>query len=196
MSVRIFFRVPDGTLFFLGGNMFKKIGLILFLIAFFLSNADTVSAENFVVSASASLNTTQRQEKEVFDLRVFKLTMFLKKYDSPLEPYASYIIQKADEYSLDWRLVAAISGVESTFGKNMPRNSYNAYGWANGVYKFRSWEESLEIVSKTLREKYINRGADSVEKIGRIYAPPSKTWAGKVKYFMNKIDSSPVDFAH
>ncbi len=176
--------------------MFKKIGVFLFLIIFFLSNADTVSAENFVVSASASLNKRGRQEETVFDLRVFKLTMFLKKYHSPLEPYASYIIQKADEYSLDWRLVAAISGVESTFGKNMPRNSYNAYGWANGVYKFHSWEESLEIVSKTLREKYVNRGADSVEKIGRIYAPPSKTWAGKVKYFMNKIDSSPVDFTH
>ncbi len=72
--------------------------------------------------------------------------------------------------------------------------SLRAYGWANGNYKFSSWEESFDVVSKTLKEKYIKRGADSIDKISRIYAPPSSTWAWKVKYFINQIDPSPIVF--
>jgi len=91
-------------------------------------------------------------------------------------------------------MVAAISGVESTFGKRIPENSYNAYGWANGNYYFESWEDSIAIVSKTLREKYYDRGATTLNQIARRYAPPSSSWAWKVNYFMEKIDPVPLPF--
>ena len=58
-----------------------------------------------------------------FDTRVKVLTSYLKQYDSPLVPYAADFVETADKYNLDWRLVAAISGVESTFGKQIPYNS-------------------------------------------------------------------------
>ena len=76
----------------------------------------------------------------------------------------------------------------------MPKNSYNAYGWANGNYKFKSWENSIDIVSNTLRDKYLNKGALSIRQIARIYAPPSKTWANNVKFFINKIDPLPLEY--
>lgn len=124
------------------------------------------------------------------DERVLKLSQFLQSHNSPLAPYAHVFIEKADAYGLpDWKLVPAISGVESTFGKRIPYNSYNAYGWANGAYSFNSWEESIDTVSKTLKQKYYNRGADTVEEIAYIYAPPSKTWARNVRFFMGKIEN-------
>ena len=101
-------------------------------------------------------------------------------------------MEAADKYGIDWRLVPAITGVESTFGKRIPANSFNAYGWANGDYRFSSWEESIEIVTKALREKYIDKGAASIAKIARRYAPPSTTWGAKVKFFMKKIEPLPV----
>ncbi len=127
------------------------------------------------------------------DFRVVKLQAFLAQYDSPLTPYAQVFVDRADEYQIDWRLVPAITGVESTFGKQIPFNSYNAYGWNNGNYYFKSWEDSIEIVSKALREKYLDRGLDTPYKIGRVYAPPSPFWGGKVNHFINKIESFQME---
>jgi len=128
------------------------------------------------------------------DYRTLKLKIFFKKYNSPLTPYAKYFVYWADVYNIDWRLIPAISGVESTFGKRIPKNSFNAYGWANGEYRFSSWEDSIEHVTKTLRLKYKDKGAVTIKSIARRYAPPSSTWGGKVEFFMSKIDSTPLEF--
>lgn len=130
----------------------------------------------------------------VNDYRVIKLRKYLESHNSPLSPYASEIVFWADYYQLDWRLVPAISGVESTFGKRIPRNSYNAYGWANGNYSFESWSQSVEVVSETLRTKYKDDGLVTLRQISRRYAPPSSTWTWKVNYFMNDIDTASVKF--
>lgn len=127
------------------------------------------------------------------DFRVKKLHKFLLSVKSPLATYAPTFVQKADEYGVpDWKLVPAISGVESTFGKQMPLNSCNAYGWANGAYIFKSCEEGIDIVTKALKLKYIDRGLDTPQKISPVYAPPSTTWGWKVEYFMQQIDAHKV----
>ncbi len=126
------------------------------------------------------------------DLRVKKLEEYLASHNSPLAPYAKAFVDNADKYGLDWRLVASISGVESTFGKHLPYNSYNAYGWNGGNYYFKNWEDGIETVSKTLRQNYMNKWeAKTVYDIAPIYAPPSKTWAYNVNYFMNMIEKGP-----
>lgn len=168
--------------------------LIIFILCFIIFYADIqiALADERVVSSSAVI------KKVIFptqiDSRVNRLQRFLEGYESPLAPYAFDIVWFADKYDIDWRLIPAISGVESTFGKNIPKNSFNAYGWANGEYFFNSWDESIEVVSKALREKYYNKGLKNIYSIGRRYAPPSKTWAWKVIFFMEKIDSTPVEF--
>lgn len=152
------------------------------LIALFIFSQPVQASE--IAASSAVLKNSLPEA----DTRVEKLTEFLKAYGSPLAPYAQQFVDSADKYRLDWKLVPAITGVESTFGKQIPAGSYNAYGWANGVYYFQSWEQSIELVSKTLKEKYAERGLDTPAKMGPVYAPPSKTWAGKVVYFMNLIE--------
>ena len=100
------------------------------------------------------------------------------------------------QMNTDWigEWVPAISGVESTFGKQIPYNSYNAYGWVNGDYSFKSWPDSIQVVSKTLKNNYIDKGAISIARISKIYAPPSKTWGSKVEYFEGKITPLPYSF--
>ena len=156
--------------------------LIAFLAIFFLSQP--ALAQEKIAGGSAVLEKTIPQA----DKRLTKLEKFLESYGSPLAEYAEVFIETADKYGLDWKLVPAITGVESTFGKQIPANSYNAYGWANGAFYFESWEQSIDIVSKALKEKYVDRGLDTPYKMGPVYAPPSKTWAYKVIYFMNKLD--------
>ncbi len=161
----------------------------LIFILFFVANP--VSASNFVAENSAELSA---DEPKKIDYRVQKLRTYLERLSSPLSESAEYFIESADKNNLDWRFVPAISGVESTFGKRIPQNSYNAYGWANGKYKFESWEDSIQTVSVSLREKYIYKGAITIDQIARRYAPPSDSWAWKVKFFMNEIDKTPLSF--
>jgi hypothetical protein len=172
--------------------MYKKIIIAICIWVLTIVKAEAVSADTLVVSSSAQFKKDFFEEKA--DTRVVTLKKFLEKYNSPLADYAYEFVYYADMYDIDWRLVPAISGVESTFGKRIPQGSYNAYGWANGKYQFKSWDDSIEIVTRTLREKYYDRGADSIAKIARRYAPPSTTWGWKVKYFMNEIDPIPVEF--
>ena len=79
-------------------------------------------------------------------------------------------------------------------GKFIPYKSFNAYGWANGEHSFKSWPESIEVVSTTLKNQYIDKGAPTITKIARRYAPPSTTWGGHVQYFVSKIDVLPLTF--
>ncbi|MBI3379653.1 hypothetical protein HY029_02780 [Candidatus Gottesmanbacteria bacterium] len=143
-------------------------------------------AENVsIAEPSASLNYKLVVKP---DLRPQKLEDFLSKYGSPLTSYAQVIVSLADKYHIDWRLVAAISGVESTFCKSIPYNSYNCWGWNNGKHAFASYIDGLEKVSETLGIHYFGKGFDTPETIGPIYAPPSPDWAWKVRYFMNLLE--------
>lgn len=173
--------------------MKKYLTYIIFAITMVFTNAGTVVASEFTADASASIRTNTAKVEG--DYRVYALKAFFEKYNSPLTEYADEFVYWADQYQIDWRMVPAITGVESTFGKRIPANSFNAYGWANGEYSFSSWEDSIKHVTGTLKEKYIDKGADTIPEIARRYAPPSTTWGTKVKYFMNKIEPFPVQYS-
>jgi hypothetical protein len=173
--------------------MTKNITCIVLVLAFLCITAGTCRASTTEAGGSATPKFKE-VEKSVFDYRVYTLRKFLSKYNSPLTPYSSEFIAQADFYGIDYRIVPAITGVESTFGKHIPTNSYNAYGWANGNYSFTSWTDSIKVVSQTLKYKYIDKGATSIAKISKIYAPPSTTWGIKVQHFVSKIDTLPMSF--
>ncbi len=172
--------------------MYKIIIFALTVLLFITFPAPADSAvilyDHLPISEFVQINENPK------DIRIQKLESYLSKFNSPLTEYSSYFIRYADEYQIDWRLVPAIAGVESTFGKRIPYNSYNAYGWNNGNYSFQSWEDSIEHVTKTIRIKYVDDGLNTVDKIGRRYCPPNPGWAWKVKYFMHKIDPYPIEF--
>lgn len=164
----------------------KKIFAILAILVAFIDFSQPAQANE--VAGSSAVLKDEVLGIENPDPRIEKLEVFLTNYDSPLASYAEQFIKAADENQLDWKLLPAITGVESTFGKQIPAGSYNAYGWANGVFYFKSWEQSIDYVSQYLKEKYVDRGLDTPYKMGPVYAPPSKTWAWKVVYFMNQIE--------
>lgn len=142
-------------------------------------------------SSVSSAVLTKEVTDPSFDPRVKILKDFLSKQESPLAPFAQNFIEDADAYNLDWKMVAAISGVESTFGQNIPAGSYNAWGWGvygNNVTRFSSWKEGIETISKSLREDYMNKwGTTNVYEIGRMYAA-SPAWAYHVAFYMNRIE--------
>jgi len=127
------------------------------------------------------------------DWRVEQLHTYLVSQESPLVDEAQYIVDESDRLQLDWRLIPAIAGTESTFGKFMPPCSYNAWGWGiptgseSGV-AFKNWRDGITTVAQGIRYDYIDEGAKTVEQISYRYAASSK-WASHVEYFMHEIET-------
>lgn len=161
--------------------------LLLSILTFIFP--EKIYAQEKAAGNSAILASGQKEAGEDYRAKVLK--NFLKLYNSPLSSSSEAFVKAADTYELDWKLLVAISGVESTFGQQILYGSYNAWGWGiygnNAIY-FESWNQAIETISKGLRVDYINRwGAEDMYQIGRFYAA-SPTWAYRVAYFMQKID--------
>ena len=155
-----------------------------------VSNAETKTARTSATLAS--------EQEPVIDFRAKSLQVYLEKHNSPLAEYADVFVSEADKNEIDWKLVAAISGVESTFGKRIPYNSYNGWGWGvygNNVLRFNSWNEAITTISTALRERYINKaGKKNVYEIGSMYAA-DPNWANKVLFFMRQIEDFENEYA-
>jgi len=126
------------------------------------------------------------------DARPEIIKNFLASNNSPLEPYAKVIVDAADKYNLDYRLITAIAQKESGLCRVIPVDSYNCWGWgihSAGTLGFDNFEEGIETVSKGLRENYLDKGFSTVEQIMQKYAhPDSITWAEGVDYYMEQME--------
>lgn len=173
--------------------MIKQIfGLIAF--ALFLIFAKNAHASPDAVD---SANIQEQVEAKKIDKRAKILSDYLNQFNSPLQNYSQDFIEIADKYGIDWKLVPAISGVESTFGKFIPggthylNTSYNAWGWGastpDAAIYFKSWKEAIETIAKGLKERYIDKGLLTPFQMNRVYAA-SPTWGTKVDYFMKEIE--------
>jgi hypothetical protein len=144
--------------------------------------------------AYAALPTTQNiisgditQE----DGRKEKVRQFFAQYNSPLEPYAGDVVDAADMYGLDHRLIPAIAMQESGLCKTIPYGSYNCWGF--GIYgktvtRFTDYKEAIYTVTKALATRYKGKGLVTPEEIMTMYTPSSNgSWAFSVRHFMDKL---------
>lgn len=124
---------------------------------------------------------------------------YLQRKDSPLAKYANEFVGAGEKYGIDPRLLVAISGIESGFGKNTFR-PYNAWGWSGS--NFHSWEQGIDTVAAGLKRNYLNQGLTSVARIQKKYCPvgasndPNHTnssWLPAVTRFMKEQGADPDD---
>ncbi len=142
--------------------------------------------------------TTQLQNQastQSVDSRSKLIEKFYTKYNSPLASLSEHIVQQADKYHIDYRLLPSISMQESTGCKFIPENSYNCWGYGiygDKVLRFESYAHGIERVSRAIRQDYYNHGLDTPLKIMRKYTPPSipigGVWAQGVGYFFSEIE--------
>ena len=141
-----------------------------------------------VVKTTPAKPEVTKVEAKQLDPRAKVLANYFASKNSPFEYQAQDFVDAADKYGLDWKLVPAISGVESTFGK--AAYGYNAWGW--GIYGdqalgFNSWKDGIETVSAGLKTGYIDKGLTNPYSINKVYAA-SPTWGSRVNFFLNDID--------
>lgn len=146
------------------------------------------------VRVYASLPITQPSisgEAESSDARPAILKQYLSLYNSPLISYADKIVQIADKYGLDYRLITAIAQQESNLCKIIPYGSHNCWGWGitgESTLYFDSYEQGIETVTKGLKENYIDKGYITPDDIMTKYTPSSNgSWARGVNTFLGDM---------
>lgn len=129
------------------------------------------------------------------DARPLIVKNYLRRYSSPLEPFAQYLVDTADKYHLDYRLLPAIAQQESNLCKKMPEASHNCWGfgiYADKVIRFDTYLEAIDTVAQTLRNNYLDQGLDTPEKIMAKYTPPSVDkggpWAKAIHQFLADLE--------
>lgn len=144
-------------------------------------STNTEIEENLIVK-EINLNTNPTYIPD--SQKIENIRTYLANRNAPLAEYAEEFVKAADEYGIDYRIVAAISVIESGGGKNNFR-PYNGWGW--GKMTFESWEDGIWTVSKGIA-KYYSRGLTTPKLISTYYCPPNAiNWANKVQYVMNQI---------
>lgn len=126
------------------------------------------------------------------DARPELIKQYLEFYNSPLVPYAKFIVETSDKYQIDFRLITAIAQQESNLCKIIPPGSYNCWGWgihSQGTLGFSSFEAGIETVSEGLKTEYLNKGYATVEEIMSKYTPLSSgSWAYGVNKFLGEME--------
>lgn len=130
------------------------------------------------------------------DSRVEKLQNFFEKYGSPLAKNSKTFIEVADKYNLDWSLLPAIAGAESTFGKYVPSCAdYNPFGWTSttspcGFWRFGNYDEAIRYVGEkiTTKNAYSEfRNTREVKDLSIPYNGGNKEWVKNVEIFMEEL---------
>jgi hypothetical protein len=156
-----------------------------------------VVAINMVTNSVSNHTRAELLQKELIRAeqvnKIRKLEKFFQGYKSPLVSHSETFVKVAEKYGLDYRLLPAISCMESSCGKNLIEGSYNPFGWgiygSNAIY-FKNYDEAIDKVGKGLKVNYLDKGFDTPQKIAPIYTPPNhRNWLSGVTFFMEKIES-------
>lgn len=158
--------------------------------------ADSKGYDLSVYAQQSTGNVISKTKFFTVDPRVLAMNKFLTHYHSPMAGSARTFVEEADKHGLDWRLLAAISGVESAFGNIVPRGSNNAWGWRGvngneaGWSMFESWDEAIRHITWRFSVGY---GTTMTPfEIEPIYCPPcganpEHAWANGVTRFMLQL---------
>lgn len=117
-------------------------------------------------------------------ITVGRIAAFLERYSSPMAPYATEIVGAGLRYGVDPRLIVAISGTESTFGKFAV--DHNAWGWdaPNGLTRWPDWPTAIDNYTRLFADGYRSRDPDV---IGPRYCPDCDRWPYTTRLFFSMI---------
>jgi hypothetical protein len=132
---------------------------------------------------------------EAEDARVLIVTSFLQRHNAALEPHDYFgqkLVEIADAYGIDFRLLPAIAMQESNLCKKIPPNSFNCLGLgvhSRGTWGFDSFDENFEAAAKVLSERYLDEGLTTPQEIMKKYTPSSNgSWASSVNQWISEME--------
>jgi len=120
------------------------------------------------------------------DQRHAKLQTFFQSFGCPAPYHVKEYLGAADTYAIDYRLLPAISVLESTCGIYQRQN--NRWGWASARKGFASFRAGLEYIAHQLAEGRYYKNKTLEEKV-HMYNPRPQ-YARQLDSLMRKIDAA------
>lgn len=121
------------------------------------------------------------------DALEMRIRDFLLTQQSPFATNVPEMIQSAVQSGIDPRLLAGISGAESTFGLHMPPGSHNPFG-LGPARVFSSYKEAFQAESEFLFTHFGGKNNYNPYQIGPSYTGTgSTTWGPRVAQVMFSI---------
>lgn len=147
-----------------------------------------------LLSFNQTIESETKKITEISKLRAEAIDAYFDFYEMPLSGTGEIMVQMAEKYNLDWRLLPAIAVRESTGGKfACKKATYNSFGWGSCKVNFESNEHAIETIAKNLAGQNPNtaehyKGKDT-EGILLAYNPPSivPRYVPQVMAIMEKI---------
>ena len=197
--------------------------LVLAIFWFFSAAVVTVGAVTLAADASwgkdwdrvaLQFNTTEHRfvrttptppvsqqlafEASAGDARELLVQNFLERHTSPIvaeDPeFAQFLVELADEYEIDFRLLPAIAMQESNLCKVIPPDSHNCLGLgvhSRGTWGFDTYRDNFTAAAKVLKKNYLDIGLTTPEEIETKYNPTSAnrdgSWAASINQWMAEM---------
>jgi hypothetical protein len=120
--------------------------------------------------------------------KIESVEAIFRKYNSPMQGYAELIINRTTECGGDYKIIVAIAGNESGFGR-IPYKKYNPYGYLDGV-QYSGWEEALDYLSCKISEQHLAPCNNDLYCIIQRYGGPETDqakWLRNIRWFMEQI---------
>lgn len=134
--------------------------------------------------ACAFANTVAESSLTTEDKRHERLETFFQSFGCPAPHHVKEYVGTADNFAIDYRLLPAISVLESTCGIHQRLN--NRWGWDSARKGFASFRAGLEYIARQLAEGRYYKGKTLEEKV-YMYNPKPE-YVVQVKKLMRKID--------
>lgn len=152
------------------------------------------------VSDSSLLSQSPKQNENSLSIEtvtendplVVNLTAYLKKHNSPLEPYASEMVKQPQ-----WQRALAISWVESNFCKRHADNNCSGIGVAPGHKSWRKYPTHLEWfkdMAKLMEKPIYKEKYTTFKKMRGVYVQPgSDNWVNGAQKKFNELNQLTLD---
>jgi hypothetical protein len=141
-------------------------------------------ARAVVLGISACAAVASDSTLPVMDPRSVRLEAFFKAYDCPAPLHVEEYLRAADSHALDYRLLPAISLVESTCGAYQRLN--NHWGWDSTQSGFPSVPAGIDYVTEQLAENPNYKGKSVKEKL--FTYNPYPQYVRQVERLMHQIE--------
>jgi hypothetical protein len=153
-----------------------------------LPGATVGTNQNQVIVETQAITTP---EEAIRKERAEKIDAFFASRNAPLKGYGMKFVDEAEKNDIDWRLLAAVSVIESNAGKQACKNAdYSVLGYGSCKMDFDSIDHSIEVVSMKVggkTSKYYHEDM-TTPQILRKYNSVIPTYVQKVTKVMKMID--------
>ena len=140
----------------------------------------------WALAVTAHASVTPDSLAKIDDQRHAKLETFFQSFGCPAPYHVKEYLGTADTYAIDYRLLPAISILESTCGIYQREN--NRWGWASARKGFASFRAGLEYIAHQLAFGRYYKNKTLEEKV-RMYNPRPE-YARQLEKLMRKIDAA------